>query len=197
MRSSGSHSVRFEGVAVAADSLQDAFPLGRPCRAWLERYLTSGLCHAAVALGVAEAAHAAALDLDDDRRTRKAADSRAVSSAAESSVQLAAMRSVLAAAANRVDSHRAATEAGDIPPLDDLVETFAATQRAKAFVDRAAIDVVDRALELAGGAAYLNTSPLARAWRDVRAGAFMHPYGANRGWSIIGSIELGAEPALG
>jgi alkylation response protein AidB-like acyl-CoA dehydrogenase len=79
----------------------------------------------------------------------------------------------------------------------DLSEAMAATQRAKAFVDRTAVSVVDRALELSGGAGYLDANPLSRAWRDVRAGAFMHPYGANRGYSIVGAVELGQEPKLG
>ena len=57
--------------------------------------------------------------------------------------------------------------------------------------------MVDRALELSGGAGYLATNPLSRAWRDVRAGAFMHPYGANRGYGIIAAVELGMEPRLG
>ena len=53
------------------------------------------------------------------------------------------------------------------------------TQAAKAFVGEASARVVDRALALSGGAGYLNGSPLARAYRDVKAGAFMHPLGAN------------------
>jgi hypothetical protein len=32
--------------------------------------------------------------------------------------------------------------------------------------------------------------------RDVRAGAFMHPLGANRAYELIGQVALGLEPAL-
>jgi L-evernosamine nitrososynthase len=56
--------------------------------------------------------------------------------------------------------------------------------------------VVDHALALSGGAGYLNGHPLARAYRDVRAGAFMHPLGANRAYEFVGQVALGLEPAL-
>ena len=68
---------------------------------------------------------------------------------------------------------------------------FAEAQAAKAFVNEAALRVVDRALALSGGAGYLNGSPLARAYRDVRAGAFMHPLGANRAYELVGDVPSG------
>ena len=55
---------------------------------------------------------------------------------------------------------------------------------------------MDRALPLSGGAGYLNGSPLARAYRDVRAGAFMHPLGANRAYELLGQLALGRQPSL-
>ena len=56
--------------------------------------------------------------------------------------------------------------------------------------------MVERALYLSGGAGYLNGHPLARAYRDVRAGAFMHPLGANRAYEFLADVSLGREPAL-
>lgn len=197
MRTSGSHSVTFDGVRIAVEQLQDALPFGRADRAWLDRYLTSGLGHASATLGIAESAHARITTSNVDRRVLRSQDARASMAVAENAVDLAAMRAILAAAADRVDEHRAAVEAGRVASTDELCEVMAAAQRAKAFVDRTAVSVVDRALELSGGAGYLATNPLARAWRDVRAGAFMHPYGANRGYGIIAAVELGTEPQLG
>ena len=56
--------------------------------------------------------------------------------------------------------------------------------------------VVDRALALSGGAGYRSDHVLARAYRDVRAGAFMHPLGANRAYDFVAQLALGGEPAL-
>ena len=43
-------------------------------------------------------------------------------------------------------------------------------------VERVATEVVDHAMRLVGGASYHAWHPLARAYRDVRAAAFMPPY---------------------
>jgi hypothetical protein len=40
----------------------------------------------------------------------------------------------------------------------------------------------------------VNGSPLARAYRDVKAGTFMHPLGANRAYDHLAHVALG-EPA--
>jgi L-evernosamine nitrososynthase len=79
---------------------------------------------------------------------------------------------------------------------DEVVAVFSEGQAAKAFVGDAAGRVVDRALALSGGAGYLNGSPLARAYRDVRAGAFMHPLGANRAYGFLARTALGLRPQL-
>ena len=47
-----------------------------------------------------------------------------------------------------------------------------------------------------GGAGYVGGSPLARAYRDVRAGSFMHPLGANRAYDYLGRVALGEAPSL-
>ena len=56
--------------------------------------------------------------------------------------------------------------------------------------------IVDRSLALSGGAGYLNGSPLARAYRDVRALPFMHPLGANRAYAFLARLATGDEPTL-
>ena len=73
---------------------------------------------------------------------------------------------------------------------------FSEVQAAKTFVGETAAHMVDRALMLSGGAGYRRTHALSRAYRDVRAGAFMQPLGALRAYSYLGQATLGLEPAL-
>jgi alkylation response protein AidB-like acyl-CoA dehydrogenase len=115
--------------------------------------------------------------------------------AAESAMELGASRAMLARAASLVDDHYAANPA-DPGSDEDVTELFADVQAAKTFVNEAAARVVDRALALSGGAGYRSRHPLARAYRDVRAGAFMHPLGANRAYDFVGRVALGLDHAL-
>jgi L-evernosamine nitrososynthase len=189
MRASGSHSVTFEGVEVPAAALRGGFPVGDAV-AYLERNLASGLFHASASLGIAEAALARAA-----RPERIGDDARGRMLVAEAVIDLAAARSSLARAAALIDDHHAAHPASP-GSEDEIVALFAEAQAAKAFVGEAAVRVVDRALALSGGSGYVNGSPLARAYRDVRAGAFMHPLGANRAYEFLGDVALGRRFAL-
>jgi alkylation response protein AidB-like acyl-CoA dehydrogenase len=63
-------------------------------------------------------------------------------------------------------------------------------------VSEAAARVVDRALALSGGGGYLAGSRLARAYRDVKAGMFMHPLGANRAYDHLARVALGEAAQL-
>ena len=152
----------------------------------------SGLFHAAAALGVAEAAHAL---VRGGLGRRAELDPRTQMLAAENLVDLSACRAVLARAAALIDEEHERNPAAP-PPAQELTSLFAETQSAKTFIGEAAVRIVDRALALSGGAGYLNGSPLARAYRDVRATAFMHPLGANRAYAFLGRHAAGHEPKL-
>ena len=114
---------------------------------------------------------------------------------AEATIDISASRAALSRAAMLIDDHHAANPTS-VGTDEEVTALFAESQAAKTFVNEAAARVVDRALALSGGAGYLNGSPLARAYRDVRAGAFMHPLGANRAYAFLGDVALGREPAL-
>jgi len=184
MRASGSHSVTFTQVELPARALRGGFPAGEVAP-YLERNLASGLFHASASLGIAEAAFA-----HTARSERIGDDARARMLVAESAIDLATARAVLARAAMLIDDHYAANPGG-LGADDEIVALFAEGQAAKTYVNDAATRVVDRALALSGGAGYLNGSPLARAYRDVRAGAFMHPLGANRAYGFLSDVALG------
>ena len=180
MRASGSNSVSLEGVELPESGVRGGFRAGDPLP-YMERNLVAGLFHAAASLGIAESADPIA------RRGlagRINGDARPRMQVADNAVDLAAARGVLSRAAALIDEHRAANPASD-GSAEELGALFAEAQAAKAFVNEAAARIVERALALSGGAGYLNGSPLARAYRDVKAGSFMHPLGANRAYDYL------------
>jgi alkylation response protein AidB-like acyl-CoA dehydrogenase len=191
MRASGSNSVSLDGVQLPASAVRGGFRAGDPLP-YIERNLVAGLFHAAASLGIAESADEVA------RRGiagRVNGHARPRMQVADNAVDLAAARGVLSRAAALIDEHRAAHPSSDGSGAQ-LGALFAEAQAAKAFVNEAAARIVDRALALSGGAGYVNGNPLARAYRDVKAGAFMHPLGANRAYDYLGRIALGEEASL-
>jgi alkylation response protein AidB-like acyl-CoA dehydrogenase len=178
MRASGSHSVTFAGVQVPRSALLRGFVAGDG-DAYMERNLVAGLFHAAASLGIAESAASAAAGA---LAARGEPDAHARTLLAQNVVELGACRATLSRAAALVDDSD-----------EHFVALFAQTQAAKTFVNETATRIVDRALTLSGGAGYLNGHPLARAYRDVRAGSFMHPLGANRAYDLLGDAALGRE----
>ena len=191
MRASGSHSVSFEDVRLPLSALRGGFPIGDAVE-YMERNLTAGLFHAAAGLGVAESAH---LSVTAGLARRDELDPHAQMLAAESFVDLSACRAVFSRVAALIDEHheRNPTSRGT---AQELTQLFAEAQSAKLFIGEAAVRIVDRALAQSGGAGYLNGSPLARAYRDVRALPFMHPLGANRAYAFLGQLAAGREPSL-
>jgi alkylation response protein AidB-like acyl-CoA dehydrogenase len=187
MRASGSHSISFEGVELPPAALGGGFPVGST-GSYMEANLTAGLFHAAASLGIAESAHAIAA-----QRLRAGEDVRGELLLAGSAMELTAVRGAIARAAGLVDAFydERVRDTGE-----RLATLFAEAQSTKAFVCEAAVRIVDRSMAIAGGGAYLNGSALARAYRDVRAGAFMHPLGANRAYEFVARAVLGAEPVL-
>ena len=191
MRASGSNSVSFEGVALPESAVRGGFPAGDPIP-YIERNLLAGLFHAAASLGIAETADAIARGIAgrcDDGNARQRMQ------VTDNALDLVAARGALSRACSLIDEHRATNPASD-GTAEELTALFAEAQSAKALVNEAAARIVDRALALSGGAGYLNGSPLARAYRDVRAGSFMHPLGSNRAYDYLGRVALGQAAAL-
>jgi len=191
MRASGSNSVSMERVELPASGVRGGFRAGDPVP-YMERNLVAGLFHAAASLGIAESADAVAcsgLAGRDDGHARPRMQ------VADNAVDLAAARGALSRAARLIDEHHAANPASD-GTAEELDALFAEAQAAKAFVNEAAARIVDRALALSGGAGYVNGSPLARAYRDVKAGSFMHPLGGNRAYDHLAGVALGEQTSL-
>ena len=191
MRASGSNSVSLDGVELPEPAVRGGFRAG-DALPYMERNLHAGLFHAAASLGIAESADGLA------RRGlagRVNGHARPRMHVADNAIDLAAARAVLSRAAGLIDAHRAANPTSD-GTEGELTALFAEAQAAKAFIGEASTRVVDRALALSGGAGYLNGSPLARAYRDVKAGSFMHPLGADRAYDYLAHLALDEQPTL-
>jgi alkylation response protein AidB-like acyl-CoA dehydrogenase len=80
-----------------------------------------------------------------------------------------------------------------VPELHALMKDF---QCAKWFVNRKAIEIIDRAMAASGGAGYLSTNLLSRLYRDVRAGPFMQLFSPNEAFEYIGKVTLGIQPDI-
>jgi alkylation response protein AidB-like acyl-CoA dehydrogenase len=191
MRASGSNSVSFDDVRLPASALRGGFPAG-DLAGYLERNLSAGLFHAAASIGIAETAHGTTVARLAERGEP---DPHTQMLVAENVVDLSACRAVFSRAASLIDEQYSANPAARITG-DALTELFGEAQSAKLFVGGAAARIVDRALALSGGAGYLNGSPLARAYRDVRAMPFMHPLGANRAYTFLAQLATGRQPTL-
>jgi alkylation response protein AidB-like acyl-CoA dehydrogenase len=193
MRASGSNSVSFEDVHLPETALRGGFPVGN-AGGYIERNLANGLFHASASVGIAEAAHDAAIARLRGRTSTEPGAAEQMLSA-QNTIALSAMRATFGRAAELVDAFHADHLCSDAAPEEWRI-VFAEVQAAKAFVGEAAVQIVDRALTLSGGAGYRRSHVLSRAYRDVRAGAFMQPLGALRAYSYLAQETLGLEPSL-
>ncbi len=195
MRASGSVSVTFEDACVPNAPSRGALA-GVYTAEYLEQTLTFGPAHASASMGVAEYANRISVEAVAQRRSRKgdaSVSGTMIHLAAENAIDLGAARAILDRALRLIDEHYLLHPAG-YGSLEEAHAVFAEGQAAKAFVNQAAVRIVDRAMTIVGGGAFMNAHPLSRLYRDARAGAFMQPLGANLAFAYIGAIALGMEP---
>ncbi|HEU4841573.1 MAG TPA: acyl-CoA dehydrogenase family protein [Ilumatobacteraceae bacterium] len=193
MRASESGSVTFRDVCVAPDALRGGFATGSYSVALLDRFLASGGFHAAASLGIAESAQQRIVTSLRGKVDATLDDPHAVMRLAENVVDLASMRAVFDRAGRLIDEYHATHPTGEAP-MAAAQAVYGEVQAAKTHINEAGSRVVDRALALSGGAGFMAAHPLAKAWRDARAGAFMHPLGANRAYDYLARTALGIEP---
>jgi alkylation response protein AidB-like acyl-CoA dehydrogenase len=200
MRGSGSHDVLFTDCFVPDAALLDLGVWGE----WSEPYLTGNMTIAmglaGVFLGIAETARDLIVEAVKTRRKgpsgRMLAERPAIQQlVAEIEIDLAASRAILGRTAMMADAFFSQHPVEGVP-LDQLHALMKDFQCAKWFVNRKAIDIVDRALTASGGAGYLSKHPLSRLYRDVRAGPFMQPFSPNEAFEYIAKVTLGLDPKL-
>jgi alkylation response protein AidB-like acyl-CoA dehydrogenase len=196
MRGSGSQSVVFEDMWVPDSALSRIGPWGRWSLNYLQFRAIANIVLVGAFLGIAEAAHDIAL-------TKLATRTRVGQLAAEQSgiqnlvgemtIELAQCRAVLGSAGVQMDeySERHASSAASMEDAHGLMRDY---QVAKWTVNRGAIGVVSKAMDLLGGSGYTNSAALARLYRDVRAGPFMQPFGPAEMREYVGQVTLGQYP---
>jgi alkylation response protein AidB-like acyl-CoA dehydrogenase len=193
MRASGSNSVTLRDVHLTDSAVRGGFPVGEVA-GYIERNLANGLFHASATVGIAEAAHGAVAERLAGRADGHVAAPEQMLMASNA-IDLSAMRATFGRAAELVEAFHHAHLASDASP-HEWTSIFAEVQAAKTFVGEAARRIVERALTLSGGAGYMRSHPVARAYRDVSAAAFMQPLGSVRAYAFLGRVSLGLEPSL-
>jgi len=111
---------------------------------------------------------------------------------AEIEIELAASRAVLGRSANFAEELLGGHADGNMP-FEELKDLAKDIQCSKWFITRKAIDIVDMAMTVCGGSAYLASNVLSRLYRDVRAGPFMQPFSPNEAFDFVGRVTLGLD----
>jgi acyl-CoA dehydrogenase len=176
MRGTGSHHVRFTDVVVA----DSAIALRRPAGKWIPLFhlyaciIPLPLIYAAY-LGIAEAARHAAIGL----ARKRPADAGLFALFGEMENALATARM----------AHRDMVEAaeGCTAPGPEITNRI---MIARTLVGRAAVEVVEKAMEAAGGSAFYRAAGLERLFRDVQGARFHRPQQRTQ-------LELSGRLALG
>ncbi len=194
MRASGSHDLVYDQCVVPDIFVVRTGPWGRASSFWTRFMIAGNIGLLGVFVGIAEAARAEALRLVGSRR--KAPHDRPVSDkpgvrhgVAEMEIDLYSARSALERLGRRADACFA--RADDELEGEDLHLFMREFQAAKWVVNRRAIEVVDKALQVSGGAGYVSASPLSRHYRDVRAGPFMQAWSPNEAFDELARSVLG------
>lgn len=197
MRGSGSQSVKFEGVRVAERSVRRLGPWGQWSTEMLINRTLGNLPLVAAFLGIAEHAHELALkSLKTQQRNGDMVKASAgvQQMVGEMEIELRTCRAVLQTAGRDTDAWLQA-HAASAPTQAQAHELMQSYQAAKWVINRGAINIVDRAMDLCGGGAFMQGHELSRLYRDVRAGPFMQPHAPPDIRLYVGQVALEEYPS--
>jgi alkylation response protein AidB-like acyl-CoA dehydrogenase len=182
MRGTASHDLVFEDVLVPADKVMGRRPYGE-----------FGVPLAAAALHFAPVGGATYVGIAAGARDTAVTQAAAASRGPRSLAELPRVHRQV----GLMDSKLRVAWWALLGAIDELGEDYAADGPTLAMVMLAkrqavteAIAVVDLAMEVLGGRAYFRSSPLERAYRDVRAGPF-HPLTPEATLAYAGKLALG------
>jgi L-evernosamine nitrososynthase len=201
MRASGSNDLAFTNCFVPEDHIFGARDnYGKMGRGFADFALSWNLPLFSSFLGIAEAARNIALTTVAAQRkgpNRKLLGDRIPIQQiiAEIEIDIAVCRGIIERIGRAADMFLQRYVTVD-PPAEESNALMKEVQCMKYVVNRKAIEVVDRAMNVCGGAAYMSKHPLARLYRDSRAGPFMQPFAPYEAFEYIGKVALGMEPII-
>lgn len=113
---------------------------------------------------------------------------------AEMQIELATIQSMVGRMGEIADDFLEEFRGQEIP-IERAHELLKDHQNMKWFVNRNAIENVNRAMDVVGGSGFMDKNPLSRLYRGVRAGPFMQPYSPTEARDYIGKVALGIYPS--
>ena len=196
MRASGSHDVVFTDYFVSDEEFDDTGKYGEFNAPFLALGTNSSMGLSSIFLGIAETAHELAISAINRRDGSLYPMNQ--TTIAENEIDLAAARGILSRGAQYYDEFYQTGVELPVGEIDNSPETaFKMIKNGactKKFVMETAATIVDRCVTLYGGGAYVSDNPMAKLYRDVRAGQFMQPWARNQAIEIIGKVALDLDP---
>ena len=196
MRASGSHDVVFTDYFVSDEEFDDTGKYGEFNAPFLALGTNSSMGLSSIFLGIAETAHELAISAIHRRNGSLYPMNQ--TTIAENEIDLAAARGILSRGAQYYDEFYQTGVEFPVGEIDNSPETaFKMIKNGactKKFVMETAATIVDRCVTLYGGGAYVSDNPMAKLYRDVRAGQFMQPWARNQAIEIIGKVALDLDP---
>lgn len=197
MRASGSNDVIFKNCFVPEEQFgRVRFSYGEWSAPWFHTIILENLGLASVFFGIAEAARGHTIE--QVRKRRKQPSGRTLAERptiqhwiAEIEIDFMTAQAVLERCARRVDEFYRTHPIDSDTPAEVLHQMNKLFQVTKNVVTSRAVAIVDKAMTATGGSGYLNSSPLSRWYRDVRAGPIMQTYSPNEQYEYIAKATLG------
>ncbi|MCR6488752.1 acyl-CoA/acyl-ACP dehydrogenase [Amycolatopsis sp. OK19-0408] len=188
MRASGTLDIAFDDCPVPAGDVLARGSVGAHSDAALAGQAISSVAMLGIYAGVAQAAR----DFTVDAVARRSAEAPAASRTlvAEIEARLYTLKATASAALVNIDELSPRLEMDSGERGRRMMTPF---QCAKVTVNQLAAEVVDDCVTVVGGATYVAEHPLARLYRDVRAGRFMQPYTYADGVDYLSAQVLGLE----
>jgi alkylation response protein AidB-like acyl-CoA dehydrogenase len=179
MRGTGSHDVVIDGVFVP----ESAVALRRPQGKWHPFFNVVAAVALplvmAVYVGVAEAAYDLALEQAQKKRQDP-----------QTPYLIGEMTNALATAQMAIQGMIDINDNYGFAPVDETANTILVR---KTIAAQAAVQTVEKAMQVAGGAAFFRSLGLERLWRDVQGGLY-HPLQEKRQHLFTGRMALGLDP---